>query len=249
MWNSRVRKGVVIAAGQGTRMQPVTGAWPKVLFEYEGMPLISYPVQALAAAGIEEIAVVVGYRKELVQADLGDGGHLGITLTYVDNPYYQWSENALSVLTAGRWTQQEPFVLCMGDHVMDPSMVERLLAIPREHDTVCVDRHPAFCADLEEATRVRLDKHGHILRIGKGLRRWDAVDTGVFLMTRRFTDAARQFIAVHGMRTGISHVVQHMVDSGQCFDTCDVTGLFWADMDSQADIDHATLKAADDATV
>jgi len=229
-------------------MRLLTAGRPKVLFRYEGRPLISYPVQALAAAGIDDIAVVVGYRKELVHAALGDGEHLGVRLTYVDSPYYQ-GENALSVLAASRWVGQDPFVLCMGDHVMEPSIVERLLATERESETLCVDRYPVFCADLGEATKVRLDRHGHIRRIGKGPHPWSAVDAGVFLLTGRFIDVTKRLIADRGMRTGISHVVQHIVDSGHSFDTCDITGLFWADMDSQVDIDYATLGATDDAAV
>lgn len=235
MLNDLVRRGVVLAAGVGSRMRPLTRGRPKALLPFQGKPLVLYPVEALASSGIEEIAVVVGHKGEAIREALGDGRRLGVRLKYVHNPYYR-GENALSVLMAHGWLEGEPFLLCMGDHVIEPGLVSRLLEMPTIRETLCVDRVPRYCTDIDEATKVRLDPFGFITRIGKAITPWDAVDTGVFLLTQRFIDTARELIAQTGMNLEISEVVESIAGSQTGFATCDVTGLLWADMDTWEDL-------------
>jgi choline kinase len=94
---------------------------------------------------------------------------------------------------------------------------------------------------MREATKVQMDSSGFISRIGKGLYRWDAIDTGVFLLTHRFIQVATELILHEGMGLEISEVIQHIVDFGGRFATCDATGLFWADMDTEEDLYSATF--------
>ena len=239
MLNEQVGKGVVLAAGLGSRMRSLTQQQPKALLPVQGQPLIHYPVRALASAGIRDIAVVVGYKAEMVKNALGDIESPDLSITYIYNPYFH-KGNAMSVLIARDWLRRKPFILCMGDHVIEEDMVTRLLAVPTIQDTLCVDRAPEYCPDVNEATKVRTNSSGFIVRIGKGLHRWNAIDTGVFLLTHAFIEATAKLISVNNMNIGISEVIQAMIASGRRFATCDVTGLFWADMDTQEDI-HYTM--------
>jgi len=142
----------------------------------------------------------------------------------------------MSVLITKDWLQREPFVLCMGDHIIEEGLVNRLLAVPTIQDTLCVDSAPEYCPDVNEATKVQTDSSGFIKRIGKGLKRWDAIDTGVFLLTYRFIETTAKLISMTNMNVGISEVIQTMITSSKRFASCDVTGLHWADMDTQEDI-------------
>ena len=244
MLNDLVRRGVVLAAGVGSRMRPLTRGRPKALLPFQGKPLVLYPVEALVSSGIEEIAVVVGHKGEAIRETLGDGRRLGVRLKYVHNPYYR-GENALSVLMAHDWLKGEPFLLCMGDHVIEPGLVLRLLEMPTVRETLCVDRVPRYCSDIKEATKVRLDSFNLITHIGKMITPWDAVDTGVFLLTHRFIDTVRELIPHAGMNLEISDVVETIARSPGGFATCDVTGLFWADMDTWEDLYTMSLGGED----
>ena len=64
-------KGVILAAGDGGRLRPLTDNMPKVLLELGGRPMIQYPLAALGLAGLSDIAVVVGYQHRKVIAALG----------------------------------------------------------------------------------------------------------------------------------------------------------------------------------
>jgi choline kinase len=235
MSNLPIKKGVVLAAGFGSRMNPHGLGRPKVLLDFGGQPLILHVIRALVRAGIKDIGVVVGHRGEVVERTLEIPGNFNPNLEYIYNANFQGG-NATSVLAARDWLEEEPFILCMGDHVLDGRLVSRLLKMSTVHETLCIDRIPRHHIDLDEATKVRTDPNGFIKRIGKGLSEWDAIDTGVFLLTERFLENAEALTNQRGVGLGISDVIQNIVDSRERFATCDITGLFWADLDTREDI-------------
>ena len=202
----------------------------------EEAPLISYPIEALAAVGISDIAIVVGYLGDKVIEVLGDGSDFGVRLQYINNSDYLGG-NAISVYKAREWTQKEPVVLCMGDHLIEAEMVRRLLDRQNPTETLCVDFTPIPHHQADEATKVAVDGTGCIKDIGKELVHWDALDTGVFLLTENFFQALHEIIQYRGTNVEISDVIRFLVSRGHPFDTCDVSGCFWADIDTKEDLD------------
>jgi len=239
MLNRKINKGVILAAGDGSRLQSVTGIYPKVLLSVQGEPLICYPIEAMAAAGVRQIAVVVGYMAGEVRRALGDGRHLGVRLEYILNRDY-CSGNAISVSKVRHWAAGESFVLCMGDHMIEPGIVARLLQRDLIAETLCVDFDPADRHDFAEATKVIVDSSGCIRHIGKELAHWDALDTGAFLLTEKFLDAIDELLLKLGSDIEISDVIRFMVSRGDRFATCDVSGFLWADVDTEEDLKRVT---------
>ncbi len=239
MVNQHINKGVVLAAGDGSRLQPLTSTYPKVLLPIQGKPLICYPIEAMAAAGIRQIAIVVGYLATEVRRALGDGRRFGVRLDYLLNPDY-CGGNAISVSKVRTWAAGEPFILCMGDHMIEPGMVSRLLDESPLAETLGVDFTPAAHHHLAEATKVIADTTGYIRYIGKELAYWDALDTGVFLFTEKFLNAIDELFPEFGTELEISDVICFMVSQGNQFATCDVSGFFWRDVDTEEDLKHAT---------
>ncbi len=230
-----ISKGVVLAAGDGGRLRLLTGIYPKVLLPVRGKPLISHPIEALAAAGIRDIAIVVGYSASQLRAALGDGSRFGVRLSYIFNRDY-CGGNAISVNKVRPWAAAEPFVLCMGDHIIEPGFISRLLDKSPTAEMLCVDFAPRGHHQLAEATKVLVDSTGCIRSIGKELAHWNALDTGVFLLTERFLDAIDELIPELDIDIDISNVIRSMVDRGYRFATCDVSGSFWADVDTEEDL-------------
>ncbi|MFC1904261.1 sugar phosphate nucleotidyltransferase [Chloroflexota bacterium] len=137
MRKEKVNKGIILAAGVGDRLGSLTAIRPKVLLSVNDKEqLIRYPIEALAAAGVSDIAIVVGYLGDSVIEALGNGGDFGVRLQYVYNSDYLGG-NAISVYKAREWVQEEPAILCMGDHVIDGEIVKRLLDRQVFHETLC----------------------------------------------------------------------------------------------------------------
>ncbi|MBA7588804.1 Bifunctional IPC transferase and DIPP synthase [subsurface metagenome] len=215
----------------------LTAIRPKVLLPVNGKEhLIGYPIEALAAAGVRDIAIVVGYLGDSIIEALGNGDGFGVRLQYVYNPDYLGG-NAVSVSKVRAWAAGEPFVLCMGDHLIDGRIVKRLLDRQNFNETLCVDFAPADRLDFAEATKVVVDSSGYITHIGKELAYWDGLDTGVFLLTEKFLDAIDELFPRLGTDVEISDVTRLLVSRGHHFDTCDVSGCFWADVDTKEDLD------------
>ncbi len=233
----KIKKGIILAAGDGDRLGHLTLTCPKVLLPVsEEAPLISYPIEALAAVGISDIAIVVGYLGDKVIEVLGDGSDFGVRLQYIYNTDYLGG-NAISVYKAREWMQGEPVVLCMGDHLIEEKIVKRLMDRQTFNETLCIDYTPAQHHELAEATKVAVDTAGCIKDIGKELVHWDALDTGVFLLTENFFQALHEIIQYRGTDVEISDVNRFLVSRGHRFDTCDVSGCFWADIDTKEDLD------------
>ncbi len=217
-------------------MGSLTAICPKVLLPVNNEQLIGYPIEALATAGVRDIAIVVGYLGDKVIEALGNGIDFGVRLQYVYNSDYIGG-NAISVYKAREWAQGEPVVLCMGDHLIDGEIVRHLIGRPVFNETLCIDYTPAHHHELAEATKVTVDSAGYIKNIGKDLVCWDALDTGVFLLTENFFQALHELVQRHGTEVTISDVTRFLVGRGHLFDTCDVSGCFWADVDTKEDLD------------
>ena len=239
MRKRRVDKGLILAAGDGDRLSPLTLTCPKVLLPVnEGEPLIKFPIEALAAAGISDIAIVVGYLGDKVKEALGSGSDFGVRLHYIPNHDYLGG-NAISVYRAWEWAQGDPVALCMGDHLIEDKLVKRLLDRETFNETLCIDCTPPLYHQIAEATKVAVDVAGCITDIGKDLAYWDALDTGVFLLTDTFFHAVRELIRHRGYDVEIGGVIRSLISQGHCFNTCDVSGCFWMDVDTEEDLNTA----------
>ncbi|MFC1980891.1 sugar phosphate nucleotidyltransferase [Chloroflexota bacterium] len=237
MRKEKTNKGIILAAGDGDRLGSLTAIRPKVLLPVNGKEqLIRYPIEALAAAGVYDIAIVVGYLGDKVIEALGTGSDFGVRLQYIYNSDYL-GENAVSLYKAREWALGEPVVLCMGDHLIDGEIVKRLLDRQPFNETLCVDYTLAHHHELAEATKVAVDSTGCVKDIGKELLHWDALDTGVFFLTENFFQALNELVQYHGTDVEISDVIRFLVGQGHPFDTCDVSSCFWADVDTKEDLD------------
>jgi len=234
----RIHKGIILAAGDGDRLGSLTIACPKVLLSVNNIPLIRCPIEALVAAGISDIAIVVGYLGDKIIDFVGNGSDFGVRLKYIYNSDYLGG-NAISVYMAREWAQGEPVVLCMGDHLIERKMVKRLLNRQILNETLCIDYTPSQHHQLAEATKVIVDDAGCIKDIGKELVFWDAIDTGIFLLTESFFKAIVELVQYHSIDVEISDVIRFLISQGHSFDTCNVSGSSWADVDTKEDLDLA----------
>jgi MurNAc alpha-1-phosphate uridylyltransferase len=110
-------KAMILAAGRGERMRPLTDEVPKVLLEVRGKSLIAWSIEALARAGIRDIVINHAHLGHMIEAALGDGRRFGVAIHY--------SREAEALETAGGIAQAlpllggEPFVVANGDLFCD----------------------------------------------------------------------------------------------------------------------------------
>ena len=117
--------GLVLAAGIGKRLAPYTDERPKGLIELSGRSLLARLLDGLAAAGIRETALVVGYRQEAIRAALG-ATHRGMPLRYLENPAYARGP-LLSLWTGRAEFERDDAVLADGDVLFAPALLTRVI--------------------------------------------------------------------------------------------------------------------------
>ena len=230
-------QAVILAAGDGDRLAPHTCLLPKPLVPLGGRPMLSHVLDGLAAAGVRDAVVVVGYRGGQVRAALA-GRPPGVTLRFVENERYELG-NARS-LWAARDAVTGPFVLAMADHVVEPEITRSLVDRADGRCRLAVDRADPGDARAAEATRARL-RDGRVIDLGKSLAPWDALDTGMFWCTREV------FGAIDGpARDGELGDAFAAIARAGGLDAVDVTGRRWIDIDTPDDLLRAeTMLGAD----
>jgi choline kinase len=228
-------KGVIVAAGLGQRLSPLTRHQPKPLVSVLERPLIDYTIEAFALTGFQELGVVLGHNSEIVQRYLQDSARYGIDIYCLQNGQYLRG-NATSVYAARAFVGGEPFIVAMADHLVSPRILRELLVHSWTTHALCVDRQTRAGPALPDATKVLLAKDGRVQRIGKRLRRWHAVDVGVFLFWPRVFEHLSDLQRRSNRRCSITRLVRHMTALRDDLYACDVSGAFWLDVDTQDDL-------------
>lgn len=114
---------VILAAGEGTRMQPLTDDVPKPLLPVASRPLIAHPATAAVEAGASRLVVVVGYQGDRIRETLGDAVD-GVPVDYVDQPEQRGTADAVRV--AAPALDAGPFAVINGDSLFDTSSLTAL---------------------------------------------------------------------------------------------------------------------------
>lgn len=124
-------KAVILAAGVGSRLAPLTNDRPKVLVEVLGRSFLARQLELLAQAGIEgrDVVIVGGYRIDRLREALAAGGH---DCVVVENDRYEAWNNFYSLLVAEPALAGEAFLQLDGDTILDEALLDRVLAAPDE---------------------------------------------------------------------------------------------------------------------
>ena len=119
---------IILAAGQGKRLLPLTAEVPKALLDIHGRTLIGRQIDAFAACGLKDFVVVTGYGAKRMEEALADIAQArGITIKTVFNPFYAVADNLASCWMA-RHEMTRDFIQVNGDNVFRADLVERLLS-------------------------------------------------------------------------------------------------------------------------
>jgi len=218
-------KGLVLSGGAGTRLRPITHTSAKQLVPVANKPVLFYGLEALRAAGVTEVGIVVGDTQDEIEAAVGDGSALGIQVTYIrqDAPLGL----AHAVLTAEEFLDGSPFVMYLGDNLLRDgitSLVDRfrgggsdaLILLQRVPDPESYG-----VAELEDGKVVRLVEKPPEPRSDLAL-------VGVYMFTAAIVESAKAIRPSARGELEITDAIQHLIDRGLTVEPHEVTG-WWKD--------------------
>lgn len=231
------KTGIVLAAGYGSRLAGSSDATDlKPITPVGGVPLVIRAIQSLETAGCSSIVVVLGFEPEQIEQTIRDGYAGPSTIEFVHNPRFDLA-NGVSVLAAARHLGNE-FILLMADHIIDDGTMERAslhTPIPGGA-TLLVDYKLKSIFDMDDATKVQ-EADGLVAKIGKDLKNFNCVDTGVFVCTSGLLEALQLVLEKAG-DASITEGVRLLSRKG-VMQTLNIGDGFWQDVDTPEMLAHA----------
>jgi len=118
-------KAVILAAGEGNRMRPLTYTRPKVMLPIANKPILEHLMLAAREAGVTEFILVVGYRDEQVRDYFGDGEEWGVKVEYCSQKKQMGTADALRMAEG---MVGESFLIMNGDIIIDTKDIKKVIA-------------------------------------------------------------------------------------------------------------------------
>lgn len=232
-------KAIILSAGQGRRLLPLTERVPKCMLPVQGRPLIAWQLDALLQCGIEDIAVVVGYGADSVESGLADFGRAQ-QIRAVYNPFFAMTDNLVSCWVA-RGEMQDEFLILNGDTLFEVAVLERLLAAQEHPITLAVS-----CKDRYDDDDMKVIRDGdRLVRVGKrlALERVNAESIGLMTFRgegpRLFREAIdRAMRTPEALKQWYLSLIDTLAGTGAVF-TQEIPAQGWAEVDSVADLERA----------
>jgi choline kinase len=233
-------KVIILSAGQGSRLLPLTEDRPKCLLDVGGDTILGVQLKALKAGGASDVVIVTGFRTAAVEAAAAAATVDGFRVRTLFNPFYNVADNLGSCWMA-RGEMEGPFLLLNGDTLFEPAIFTRLLAAPEAPITLTIDKKSEYDSD---DMKVKLDG-ARLLDVGKVLTPEDT--DGESIGFSRFSkEGAAAFVETldQTMRTpnGLSwwylKAIAVLGERG-LVQTCSIEGLKWGEVDFLQDLEVA----------
>src|ERR1700744_4414412 len=208
----RELKGLILSGGKGTRLRPITHTSAKQLVPVANKPVLFYGIQAMADAGIAEVGIIIAPETgEEIRAAAGDGSAVGVRITYIvqDEP----AGLAHAVLTAERFLADWPFVIYLGDNLLQGGSAELVRAFDANEPEALIlltpvpDPEHYGVAELHDGSVVRLVEKPPEPKTDLAL-------VGGYMFRASVPAAARAIDPSPRGAPEITEAIQHLVDSG-----------------------------------
>lgn len=205
-------QAVVLAAGRGTRLQPITDKVPKAMVTVNGKPMLQIVLEQLKSVGVKDIVIVVNYLKEKVIDYFGDGTKFGLKIKYVEQKEMKGTADAVS--HAEPFITDDKFWLIFCDSLFETDQLTRIL----EHKDV----DGVFtCKEVEDGRAF-----GILVTDGKKVTQFvekpenpptNLASFSVFMMPREIFEACKKVTPKAKGELWLTDAIQLLIDSGKTF--------------------------------
>lgn len=236
-------KAFIYAAGRAIRLGPEFASRPKILIELGGKSLLEWHVLRLREAGVGELTIVSGHKRELIAAELpGLSSRYGIAVREIPNPdYTEGSVLSLNVSLPELVSADETVLLMDGDVLYPAEMLRRLMQSPHP-SVLLIDRNFSTDDDDPVLVPIRNGRPVDFVKRWQGQAEELGESIGFFKVApaeiRAMAEATQRRLDGEGRLDSYDDVLRELVQAGR-FGHEDVTGLAWTEVDFPKDIEYA----------
>jgi len=230
-------KAVILAAGVGSRIQPLTNDCPKSLLEVAGQPILERMICNCLNCGISEFILVLGYLNDRIR-DFVATTFPKIDVTYIVNKKYTETNTGYSLMLAAKAAGGTGFIKFDADVVFDTKILRRLISSPFEV-ALCIDR--AIQLDAEEV-KVIVDDEFRVLRASKDVNPKEALGESIGIekingdtAEKLFAELTQMMAQDHHHQAYYEAAYERLMAKDFVFHAVDVTGLNWTEIDTHDD--------------
>ncbi|MFF8366864.1 glucose-1-phosphate thymidylyltransferase [Rhodococcus erythropolis] len=226
-------KALVLAAGLGTRLRPVTHTGAKQLVPIANKPVLFYALEAISAAGIADVGIVVDPNAEDIKKAVGDGSRFGVDVTYICQE--QPLGLAHAVLVSQDFLGSDDFLMYLGDNYVGGGVTSLVEAF--RHDRPSARILLSQVPDPTAFGVAELDDTGRVASLEEKPRRpkSDLAVMGVYLFTSEIHEGIREIKPSARGEVEITHAIQWLIEQGRDV-TATVNTSYWRDTGTVADI-------------
>lgn len=233
-------RAIILSAGQGRRLLPLTESVPKCCLQLGGRTLLQIQIEALAGGRIDEIVVVTGFGHQIVD-EVITRIDSPVPVRALYNPFYALSDN-LGTCWVVRAEMDRPFVLLNGDTLFEPAVLHRLLDTAGSYPiTLAADRKDAY--DDDDMKIVALGQR--LERVGKQLDRGvvNGESIGMMAFSRSGAEAfvrhvEELMVGPDGLARWYLSAIDELAREG-LVGIGSIHGLEWCEVDDPDDLAHA----------
>jgi glucose-1-phosphate thymidylyltransferase len=238
-------KALVLAGGAGTRLRPITYSFAKQLVPVANKPVLFYGLEAIAAAGITDVGIVVGYTADEIKDAVGDGSTFGLDVTYIHQDAPRGLAHA--VLIAEDFLGDDDFVMYLGDNFIVGGVTPLVEEFRRSRPDAQI-----LLTEVSDPSNfgvAELDAAGRIVQLEEkpDVPKSDLALVGVYMFSSGIYEAVH---AIGPSRRGeleITDALQWLIDAGRDVRSTTVTG-YWKDTGNVADmleVNRAVLESTE----
>jgi len=237
-------KAVLLAAGEGVRLKPITATRPKHLIKVGGKPILQFCLDALKEAGIDEVIIVTHYMGEAISNYFGDGENFGFHLSYVEQKAILGTGNAASV--AEPFLDGENFALVYGDLLFGQDTVKQVLSKFKKGKTAAV-MGVVPVDKPENYGIIELDEQDRLKRIvekpAEGKAPSNFANAGVYAFSQDLFDSIKQTKESSRGEWELTDAITMLANEGKTVLTAQLSKDNWFDVGRPWDLLDANVWA------